>query len=88
MGGEAPTEPTVPPKSRQEPRSPVSSHNKQKWCASILESQTYGQISRQLETSVSHVAVLLNRAKSKLRQVLVDRVPSPSTNAVRQSNNG
>ena len=56
-------------------------------CLYYLECQTYNQISSQLGISVSHVGVLLNRAKAKLRQLLPEHRSSASTGSMRQANN-
>ena len=57
-------------------------------CLYYLEGFTYEQISSHLEITVSHVGVLLHRAKAELRNMLAEHPCFPFIDSTGHANNG
>jgi RNA polymerase sigma-70 factor, ECF subfamily len=56
------------------------------FCLSCLEGLSYTQIAEQVGVTVNHVGVLLNRARSRLRELLIAHSPAAQNTSERKGN--
>jgi RNA polymerase sigma-70 factor (ECF subfamily) len=59
----------------------------QVFCLACLDGLSYEQISYELDITVNHVGVLLNRARSSLRERLRAHAPAPTTKSIEREFN-